>query len=280
MICRGGSGYDPRYTGRSSDLAQGGQGQEFTDVTEINNLTKEKYLPRKDLILKDLTIKDLPLEERPREKLMARGAGALTDAELLAILLRTGTASQSALSIGRELTRDGGLYKRLAFVSRVQELTQIRGLGQAKAATVLAALELGRRLASARPLDKFYFRGPEDGAAYLMPRLRYATKEQFLVILLNSRNKVIGTELVSEGTLTTSSVQPREVFQAAILQHAASIVVAHNHPSGDPAPSAADQELTRQLVASGKALAIPVLDHLIIGDGTYYSFQEDKALEK
>lgn len=224
-------------------------------------------------------IKNMPVEERPREKLIAHGAGALTDAELLAILLRTGTASRSALALGRDLTRDGGLYKRLARISRVEELTQIRGLGQAKAATVLAALELGRRLASARPLDKFYFGEPAEGAAFLMPRLRYAAKEQFVVILLDAKNKVIGTEVVSEGSLSTSIVHPRDVFQPAILQNAAAIAVAHNHPSGDPTPSAEDRELTQTLLEAGRALCIPVLDHLIIGDGTYYSFEEDGALQ-
>ena len=144
------------------------------------------------------SIKNLPLEDRPREKLFLRGVEALTDAELLAILLRTGTARKSALEIAKELTADGGLYRRLAGVRDLNELMQIKGMGQAKAATVLAALEIGRRIASARPLDKIRFGCPQDGAAFLMPRLRYATKEQFLVILLNSKNKVIGTELVSE----------------------------------------------------------------------------------
>ncbi len=223
-------------------------------------------------------IKNLPLEDRPREKLFLRGVEALTDAELVAILLRTGTAERSALDIGKELTADGGLYKRLAGVSNLNELMQIKGMGQAKAATVMAALEIGRRIASARPLDKIRFSSPQEGAAFLMPRLRYAVKEQFIVILLNSKNKVIGTELVSEGTLTNSVVHPREVYLPAILQHAAAICVAHNHPSGDPSPSREDRELTAVLAAAGKTLGIPLLDHLIIGDGAYYSFQEDGAL--
>lgn len=224
-------------------------------------------------------IKNLPLEERPREKLSQRGVQALTDAELLAILLRTGTAQKSALAIAKELTADGGLYRRLARVSNLNELMQIKGLGQAKAATLLAALEIGRRIASASPLDKIHISCPQDCAAFLMPRLRYAMKEQFLVILLNSKNKVIGTELVSEGTLTNSVVHPREVFLPAILQHAAAVCVAHNHPSGDPSPSREDRNLTEALLAAGKTLGIPLLDHVIIGDGAYYSFQEDGALE-
>ena len=223
-------------------------------------------------------IKDLPMEERPREKLLALGAEALSDGELLAILLRTGTAAKSALTLGKELTKDGGLYKRLARISRVQELTQIKGLGQAKAATGLAALELGRRLASARPLDKLHFGDGETVANFLMPRLRYAAKEQFLVILLDAKNKVIGTEVICEGGMSAAIIHPRDVFCPAILQHASAVVVAHNHPSGDPHPSNEDRELTEVLVAAGKSILIPVLDHVIIGDGTYYSFDEDGAL--
>ena len=233
----------------------------------------------KDDLTSNEIIKRMPLEERPREKLLAYGAGALTDGELLAILLRTGTASKSALALGRELTKDGGLYRRLARISRVEELTQIRGLGQAKAATVLAALELGRRLASARPLNKLYFGDAEAVAAFLMPRLRYAVKEQFLVILLDAKNKVIGTEVISEGSMSSTVIHPRDVFQPALLQHASAVVVAHNHPSGDPQPSAEDRELTKVLVAAGKTMLIPVLDHVIIGDGSYYSFEEDGVLK-
>ncbi len=224
------------------------------------------------------TIKEIPANDRPREKMASKGAAALTDAELIAILLRTGTAEKSAIDIADELTADGGLYKRLAGITHLTELTNIKGLGQAKAAAVLAALEIGRRIASAKPVDKIHFSSPQDGAAFLMPRLRYAAKEQFVVILLNSKNKVLGTELVSEGSLSSSVVHPREVFQPAILQHAASVVVAHNHPSGDPKPSAQDREITKMLAQAGNVLGVPLLDHLIIGDGTYYSFQEDGAI--
>ncbi len=204
------------------------------------------------------TIKEIPIDDRPREKMAAKGAAALTDAELIAILLRTGTAEKSAVDIAGELTADGGLYKRLAGITHITELTNIKGLGQAKAATVLAALEIGRRIASARPVDKIHFSSPEDGAAYLMPRLRYAAKEQFLVVLLNNKNKVLGTELISEGSLSSSIVQPREVFKPAILQRAACVVVAHNHPSGDPKPSENDREITKILAQAGKVLGIPL----------------------
>ena len=223
------------------------------------------------------TIKEIPLNDRPREKMAANGAAVLTDAELIAILLRTGTAEKSAIDIASEMTADGGLYKRLAGITRLNELTNIKGLGQAKAATVLAALEIGRRIASAKPIEKIHFSCPQDVAEFLMPRLRYAAKEQFVVILLNNKNKVIGTEVVSEGSLSSSVVHPREVFAPAILHHAAAIMVAHNHPSGDPKPSIEDEEVTRQLLRSGKVLGIPMIDHVIIGDGNYYSFLENEA---
>ncbi|MBR5857825.1 MAG: DNA repair protein RadC [Phascolarctobacterium sp.] len=208
----------------------------------------------------------------------ANGAAVLTDAELIAILLRTGTAEKSAIDIASEMTADGGLYKRLAGITRLNELTNIKGLGQAKAATVLAALEIGRRIASAKPIEKIHLSCPQDVADFLMPRLRYAAKEQFVVILLNGKNKVIGTEVVSEGSLSSSVVHPREVFAPAMLHHAAAIMVAHNHPSGDPKPSFEDEEITRMLSRSGKVLGIPMIDHVIIGDGNYYSFLENEAL--
>lgn len=224
------------------------------------------------------TIKEIPLNDRPREKMAANGAAVLTDAELIAILLRTGTAEKSAIDIASEMTADGGLYKRLAGITRLNELTNIKGLGQAKAATVLAALEIGRRIASAKPIEKIHLSCPQDVADFLMPRLRYAAKEQFVVILLNSKNKVIGTEVVSEGSLSSSIVHPREVYAPAMLHHAAAIMVAHNHPSGDPKPSFEDEEVTRMLSRSGKVLGIPMIDHVIIGDGNYYSFLENEAL--
>ena len=224
------------------------------------------------------SIKEIPLNDRPREKMAANGAAVLTDAELIAILLRTGTAEKSAIDIASEMTADGGLYKRLAGITRLNELTNIKGLGQAKAATVLAALEIGRRIASAKPIEKIHLSCPQDVADFLMPRLRYAAKEQFVVILLNGKNKVIGTEVVSEGSLSSSVVHPREVYAPAILHHAAAIMVAHNHPSGDPKPSLEDEEVTRMLSRSGKVLGIPMIDHVIIGDGNYYSFLENEAL--
>ena len=223
-------------------------------------------------------MKELPIDDRPREKLIHNGAAALTDSELLAILIGSGTQEKSALDIARDLTADNGILKNIALVHDVKELAKTKGLGRAKAALIIAALELGRRIASAEPLVRDSITSPEDGVALLMPRLRYESKEHFLVVLLNSKNKVLDVEQISEGSLNSSVVHPREVFAPAVLHHAAAILTAHNHPSGDPTPSKEDKDLTNTLVQAGKYMGIPVLDHIIIGDAKYFSFKEHSYL--
>lgn len=223
-------------------------------------------------------MKELPIDDRPREKLVNNGAAALTDSELLAILIGSGTREKSALDIAHDLTADNGILKNIATVHDVKELAKTKGLGRAKAATIIAALELGRRIAGAEPLVRYSITSPEDGVALLMPRLRYESKEHFLVVLLNSKNKVLDIEQISEGSLNSSVVHPREVFTPAVLHHAAAILTAHNHPSGDPTPSKEDKDLTSTLVQAGKYMGIPVLDHIIIGDAKYFSFKEHSYL--
>ena len=197
-------------------------------------------------------IKELSLDDRPREKLMQQGAAGLSNSELLAILIRTGTQKRSALRIAEELTASSGLYQNIACVHSVAELAKVKGLGPAKAATILAALELGKRIAAA---------GSQ-------------------VLLLDSKNQVIRMEQVSEGSVNSSVVHPREVFAPALLYHAAAILVAHNHPSGDPKPSQEDKELTRSLNETGIIMGIPLIDHLVIGDGIFFSFREQGYLDK
>ena len=223
-------------------------------------------------------MKELPPEDRPREKLIKKGAAALTDSELLAILIGSGTPEKSALDIARDLTADNGVLNNIAIVHDVKELAKTKGLGRAKASIIIAALELGRRIASAEPLLRDSITSPEDGVALLMPRLRYEAKEHFLVVLLNSKNKVLEIKQISEGSLNSSVVHPREVFAPAVLHHAAAILTAHNHPSGDPTPSKEDKDLTNTLVQAGKYMGIPVLDHIIIGDARYFSFKEHSYL--
>lgn len=214
------------------------------------------------------------------KKLMQQGAAGLSNSELLAILIRAGTQKRSALRIAEELTASSGLYQNIACVHSVAELAKVKGLGPAKAATILAALELGKRIAAAGSQVKLKIESPQKGAEILLPRLRYEQHEKFLVLLLDSKNQVIRMEQVSEGSVNSSVVHPREVFAPALLYHAAAILVAHNHPSGDPKPSQEDKELTRSLNETGIIMGIPLIDHLVIGDGIFFSFREQGYLDK
>lgn len=223
-------------------------------------------------------IREMIPEERPRERLLSRGPATLSITELLAILIGTGRKDHSALDIARELAGDLLKDARLARTQDPRELTRIPGIGPAKATVIMAALELGRRLAGAEGQPMKTIHCPEDGAMLVMPRLRYETHEHFWVILLNSKGKVTGIEPISEGSLNASVVHPREAYAPALLQHAAAILAVHNHPSGDPTPSREDRELTRTLWDTGKVMGIPLVDHLIIGDGIYYSFKEHGLL--
>lgn len=225
-------------------------------------------------------MKLLPADDRPREKLIEHGPDILSNSELLAILIRTGTTERSALDIARELTDNGGLYSNIAQARSVADLSKIKGLGPAKAATILAAVELGRRVAGADPQKKLKLSSPEACVSYLMPRMRYEQQEKFLVLLLDSKNQLLKCQQVSEGTLNASVVHPREVFAPAMLHRAACVLAAHNHPSGDPAPSIEDRKLTQALEATGTVMGIPLLDHIIIGDGRYFSFRENGYLDE
>ena len=222
-----------------------------------------------------MMVRDLPQEDRPREKLLTHGAAVLSDAELLAVLLRTGTTARSVLDIAEAVLakyRDKGLTAIVHMAPR--EMADIGGIGPAKAATILAAVELGRRIASRAAAKQTVIGGPEDAAAYAMPVFRFEMKEHFAVMLLDVRNHVIAMPVISVGSLTVSVVHPREVFRAAIRQSAAFLILIHNHPSGDPTPSAEDAALTRRLVKVGKLMEIPVLDHIILGDGCFRSLKE------
>ena len=224
-----------------------------------------------------LMMKELPADERPREKMKERGAQALGNSELLAILLRTGNFQESALRIAENLLdRQGGLA---GFGNAtLEEFEQVKGVGEAKAITVMAAIELGRRVTTLAPVERPIIRTPDDVAALLMPRFRYETKESFIAILLSTKNHVLKTPVISVGSLNASIVHPRELFREAINASAAAVILAHNHPSGDPSPSPEDVSLTRKLVDAGKLLDIPVLDHIVLGDGKYISFKEKGIL--
>ncbi|MCX6911020.1 MAG: DNA repair protein RadC [Verrucomicrobia bacterium] len=208
-------------------------------------------------------ITDLPLSERPREKLHALGAERLDTAELIAILLRTGTGGRSAIEIGRDLLAQFQTIEQLAAAS-VEELSTIKGVGLAKAVQLKAAFALASRLPAsrvARPL----LRTPRDVADRLREEMQHFEVEEFHVLLLDTKNRLLRDLKVSKGTLNASLVHPREVFREAVRAGAASVILVHNHPSGDPTPSSDDIKITRELVEAGRVLKIEVIDHIIVG---------------
>lgn len=212
--------------------------------------------------------------DKPRERLDALGPEALSDAELLALLLRTGRRGADALSVAsRVLALRGGLPG----LARAEggELANIPGVGPAKSASLRASLEIGRRLAARRLDPGTTIRSPADVFRHFHPRLRHAAQERFFVVLLDGRHRVLRHELVSQGTLTASLVHPREVFRPALREAAAAVVLVHNHPSGDPTPSAEDREITQRLMRAGEILGIPVLDHVVVAERGYSSLQEE-----
>jgi len=219
-----------------------------------------------------MPISDWPSSERPRERLLRLGPGALGDAELLAIVVRTGRAGETALDLGRR-TLALGRGEGLAGLSRLHpdDLAAVAGVGPAKAAQILAALELGRRAARAAVPTPFRFRGPEDVAGGLILEMGSLDREQFRVLLLDSKHGLIGTEVVAVGGLDHVPADPREVFKPAVRRSAAAVIVAHNHPSGDPEPSAQDLALTDRLLDAGRVLGIALLDHIVVARGGYVS---------
>jgi DNA repair protein RadC len=216
---------------------------------------------------------DLPAEVRPRERLLGSGPGALSSVELVAVLLGTGSRTRSALDVAADLLGRHGSLERLASASPT-ELRQIDGVGEVKALHLLAAFELGRRLRALPPRSRPAIRGPADAAALVMDDLRFTETERFVVLLLNTRHEVLGRAELAHGGLASSPVHPREVFKAAVRESAAAVILVHNHPSGDPTPSRADLTMTRHLCRAGGVMGIPVLDHLIVGEGRYVSLRE------
>ncbi|HEY8343588.1 MAG TPA: DNA repair protein RadC [Bacillota bacterium] len=220
------------------------------------------------------SIKNLPLAERPRERLERFGAEYLSNAELLAILLRTGAKDLSALDLAEVLLAKFRTLTELSATS-VKELCAVKGIGSSKAVQLLAAFELGRRLYSAKPETMTGIKSPKDVADLLMAKLRFLKHERFLAVHLNTKNKVLSIETISIGTLDSSLVHPRELFKTAIKNSSAALILAHNHPSGDPYPSKEDLTLTRRLREGGEILGIQILDHIIIGDNRYVSLREE-----
>jgi DNA repair protein RadC len=220
----------------------------------------------------------LPLEDRPREKLSLRGAQNLTDAELLAILLRTGSKEKSVIQIAQELIKNNGNLAVLASNS-FSQMTKISGIGNDKAATLLAAFELSRRIQSqSKWFSDKKISSPGEIADIFIPILMDELKERFIVVCLNSANKIIKYEVISVGNLNSSIVHPREVFKVAIENNSASIILIHNHPSGNPDPSNEDISITKKIVETGTIMSIPVFDHIIIAGKNFTSFVEKRLI--
>ncbi|AEF17608.1 MULTISPECIES: RadC family protein [Thermoanaerobacterium] len=220
-----------------------------------------------------VTIKDLPEDDRPRERLIKYGPSVLSNAELMAIIIGTGNKDESAIMLSQRLLSEGHGLKYLLDTG-VERLSEIKGIGLAKAAKIKAAIELGRRIALTGYSDGYIIKKPDDVISLLMDEMRYLNKEHFKVVLLNVKNKVIAVDTVSIGSLNTSIVHPREVFKAAIERSASSIIMVHNHPSGDPTPSREDVEVSDRIYKGGNLIGIKVLDHIIIGDGIGISLKE------
>jgi len=224
-------------------------------------------------------IKELPTEERPREKLVQYGAETLSNSELLAILIGSGTKEVSAIMLANRilaLEEEAGISYLTNCLP--EELSDIPGMGMAKSCQIIAAIELGKRIATKPKMKRINIKSPNEVASLFIEEMRYLKKEYFKVLLLNTKNEIIMIENISIGSLNSSVVHPREVFCTAIKKSACSMIAVHNHPSGNPMPSQTDIDITKRLVEAGELLGIKVLDHLIIGDGIYVSLKEKMLL--
>lgn len=226
---------------------------------------------------KRLTLKQLPPDERPRERLLAKGPAVLTDAELLAIIIRDGTRKESALDLARRLILASGNLRALS-ERTIAELCELPGIGPARAAQIKAALALAGRLDGAALKRGESFTGSSSVYEHFHPRLRYEKQEFFLAVLLDTKNRVQREVEISKGGLSAAMVNPRDVLKEALREAASAMIVVHNHPSGDPSPSRDDLDLTRRLKEACEITGIRFLDHVIIGDGRYVSLADEGRL--
>ncbi len=220
-----------------------------------------------------ISIHDMPVDERPRERLLKYGPEALSNAELLAIILRTGSQKENVINMCSRIFSDYNI-KQLS-QANISKLTQMHGIGNAKAAQIAAVFELARKLEGFTDEPKRKIRSPADVYSLLYPKMREHKRERLVALLLDTKNHVIREEVISIGSLNANIVHPREVFKAALMESCASVILSHNHPSGDPTPSREDIAVTEKLVEGGKLLGIDVLDHVVIGDGRYVSLKDE-----
>ncbi|AMQ05991.1 hypothetical protein AZE41_08700 [Sporosarcina psychrophila] len=220
-----------------------------------------------------MMIRDVHIADRPRERLIRQGAESLSNQELIAILLRTGTKQESVLVLANRILSSFDKIQDLKDAT-IEELMLVKGVGKAKAVQILAAAEIGKRMYRKHSEGRYTIRSPEDAAAYLMTDMASLNQEHFVVLFLNVKNEVLHKQTIFIGSLNSSIVHPREIFREAVKRSAASIVVAHNHPSGNPSPSPEDIEVTKRLIEAGSIMGIEVLDHVIIGDHQFLSLKE------
>ena len=220
-----------------------------------------------------IRIQDIPEQERPRERLIRNGPESLSNAELLGIVLRTGSRKENVISLCNQIFSQYNL-KQLS-LANVSRLMQVHGVGEAKAAQIAAVFELARRLETFVEEPKRKICSPKDVYALMYPKMREQKKEKFVTLCLDTKNQVLKEDIISVGSLNASIVHPREVFKAALMESSASVIMIHNHPSGDPSPSKEDIMVTEKLIEGGKLLGIDVLDHIIIGDGRYVSLKDE-----
>lgn len=225
------------------------------------------------------SIKDWPEEERPRERLLSMGASNLSSAQLLAIILRTGGGGKSAIDLAMEMIDSFKSMKNMESAS-IKELASFKGIGNAKAAQIKAAFELGRRFFMERNVKGPVFSSSRDVYSYYYPIVKDLKKEVLFCAMLDAKNRIFRDYRISEGTLTNSLIHPREAFKNAIKESAASVIFIHNHPSGDPAPSREDIAITERLVQTGEIVGIKVLDHVIIGDSRHTSLMDDGYIKR
>lgn len=220
-----------------------------------------------------ICIREMPEDERPRERLVKYGPEALSNSELLAIILRTGSQKENVINMCSRIFSEYSL-KQLS-QANIRQLTQIHGIGAAKAAQIAAVFELARKLEGFTDEPKRKIRSPADVYSLLYPRMREQKRERLVALLMDTKNHVLREEVISIGSLNANIVHPREVFKAALMESCASVILSHNHPSGDPTPSREDIAVTEKLVEGGKLLGIDVLDHVVIGDGRYVSLKDE-----
>lgn len=222
------------------------------------------------------TIKSLPEDERPREKLLKHGVEKLSNVELLAIVIKSGVKNASALDISKQIISNKLGLTGLSDIS-IEELSEVKGIGLSKASEIIASIELGKRVLISKE-EKYKISSPSDISSYLMREMGDLKKEHFNIVMLDNKNQIVEVHNVSVGSLNSAIVHPREVFKNAVRRSSASIILAHNHPSGNTSPSREDISITKRLIECGELMGIKVLDHIIIGKNEYFSFKEKSII--